>query len=153
MVLEDAPRPTSKHGLAVVALNLRAAATRGGCLCRHALVPYCRRWGSKPTRRRRRHAGDKWGILHSTTTTCRQYSLLMTQLEDLGSLCVSTGYPPSGMRPVRLGAGRGARGWKGGAWARAPGVARVLFLGFFFSTRSAISPERKNRPFFRKKQA
>jgi hypothetical protein len=46
MVLEDVPRPTSKHGLAFVALNLFAAATRDGCLCRHALVPYCRLWGS-----------------------------------------------------------------------------------------------------------
>jgi hypothetical protein len=45
MVLEDAPRPTSNDGLAVVALNLLAAATRHGCPCRHALVPYCRLWG------------------------------------------------------------------------------------------------------------
>jgi hypothetical protein len=79
-------------------------------------------------------------------------SLLMTQLEDLDSLCVSTGYP-SGMRPVRFGAGRGARGGEGGAWARAPGVARVLFLGFFFSTRSSRALKSKNRPLFHKKQA
>jgi hypothetical protein len=76
----------------------------------------------------------------------------MTQLEDLDSLCVSTGYP-SGMRPVRLGAERGALGGYGGAWARAPGVARVLFIGFFFSTRSSRIPKSKNRPFFHKKQA
>ena len=76
----------------------------------------------------------------------------MIQLEDLGSFCVSTGYP-SGMRPVRLGAGRGALGGQGGAWARAPGAARVLFIGFFFSTRSSGVLKSKNRPFFHKKQA
>jgi len=76
----------------------------------------------------------------------------MIQLEDLGSFCVSTGYP-SGMRPVRLGAGRGALGGQGGAWARAPGVARVLFIGFFFSTRSARGARTKITPILGKNHA
>jgi hypothetical protein len=36
---------------------------------------------------------------------------------------------------------------------RAPGVARVLFIGFFFSTRSSRILKSKNRPFSHKKQA
>ena len=55
---------TSKDCLAVVALDLLAAATRHGCPCSDALVPYCRLWGSKPAGRR--HADDKWGKLQST---------------------------------------------------------------------------------------
>jgi hypothetical protein len=74
----------------------------------------------------------------------------MTQLVDLDSLCVSTGYP-SGMRPVRPGAGRGARGGGGGAWARAPGVARVLFLGFFFLHAELQDPQIEKQAVFPQK--
>jgi hypothetical protein len=75
----------------------------------------------------------------------------MTQLVDLDSLCVSTGYP-SGMRPVRLGAGRGARGGEGGASARAPGVlARVLFLGFFFLHAELQGPQIEKQAVFPQK--
>jgi hypothetical protein len=89
-----------------------------------------------------------WNSDNSPSLLC----LLMIQLEDLDSLCVSTGYP-SGMRPVRVGAGRGARGWEGRAWARTPGVARVLFLGFFSPRAAPFRQSKKNRPFFRKKTA
>jgi hypothetical protein len=74
----------------------------------------------------------------------------MTQREGLGSLCVSTGYP-SGMRPVRLGAGRGARGGEGGAWVRAPGVARVLFLGVFFLHAELQGPQIEKQAVFPQK--
>jgi hypothetical protein len=59
------------------------------------------------------------------------------------------------MRPVRLGAGRGARGGGGGAWARAPGrpggVARVLFLVFFFLNAVLQDPQIEKQAVFPQK--
>jgi hypothetical protein len=77
----------------------------------------------------------------------------MIQLVALDSLCVSTGYP-SGMRPVRLGAGRGARGaaGEGGAWARAPGVARCTFYWVFFLHAERQDPQIEKQAVFPQKK-
>jgi hypothetical protein len=60
----------------------------------------------------------------------------------LDSLCVSTGYP-SGMRPVRLGAGRGARGGEGGAWARACRACTFSWLFFLHAELQGPQIERQ----------